>query len=196
MLKLIDLVVLRDELALFSPLGACLETGDCLELVGPNGSGKSTLLKTLVGLHDQYEGRFECADYFYQGHKLGLDDLMNPLENIEWFLGLEGSLFEEDSARNALTRVGMVEYAHISCSRMSQGQKRRVSMVRWMLSKRRIWILDEPFTLLDTQGIDLVTDLIQEKCEAGGLVVCATHLPLQISGKKSIAIKPSAASQT
>ena len=193
-MKLIDLVVLRDEAALFQPLGASLESGDCLELLGPNGSGKSTLLKTLVGLHDQYKGGYECADYFYQGHKLGLDDLMNPLENLEWFMGLEGSEFEEDTVRNALTRVSMVEYADVPCSRMSQGQKRRVSMVRWMLSTRRVWILDEPFTLLDKQGIELVTDLIREKCEAGGLVVCATHLPLRIEGKRSITIKPAVAS--
>ena len=187
--------MLRDEARLFQPLNASLEAGGCVELLGPNGSGKSTLLRTMIGLHDQYEGGYECPDCFYQGHKLGLDDLMNPIENLEWFLGLEGSSFDEDSARKALARVNMVEYALVPCSRMSQGQKRRVSMVRWILSKRLAWILDEPFTLLDATGVRLVNELIQEKCEAGGLVVCATHLPLQVQEKKSIQLEALSGSQ-
>ena len=187
--------MLRDEARLFQPLNATLEAGGCVELLGPNGSGKSTLLRTMIGLHDQYEGTYECPDCFYQGHKLGLDDLMNPIENLEWFLGLEGSSFDEDSARKALARVNMVEYALVPCSRMSQGQKRRVSMVRWILSKHLAWILDEPFTLLDATGVRLVNELIQEKCEAGGLVVCATHLPLQVQEKKSIQLEALSGSQ-
>ena len=186
LLDLVDLVVLRNEKSLFQPLSISLAAGDCLELTGPNGSGKSTLLRTFAGLHEQYTGRFEVPDFFYQGHRLGLDDLMSPIENIEWFLGLEGSEFNEDSLRNALIQVGMFDFALSPCSRLSQGQKRRVSMVRWILSKRKTWILDEPFTLLDVQGIELVNELIQEKCESGGLVLCATHLPLTMQDKKSL----------
>ena len=73
---------------------------------------------------------------------------------------------------------------------MSQGQKRRVSVARWILSKRSVWILDEPFSHLDYQGVDLVNAVIKEKCFNGGVVICATHVPLQHEEKTEWTLTP------
>ena len=190
MLELSNLIALRNDRELFSPVTVALGDGECLELVGANGSGKSTLLRTLAGLHEQFMGRFTCADYLYQGHRLGLDEVMTPLENLSWFLGMEGLSSEEGRIREVLERVDMHDFAHRPSSRMSQGQKRRISVARWMLSSRPIWILDEPFSYLDLQGIQIVNEVIKEKCSKGGIVVCATHVPLLYEGKTEWSLTP------
>ena len=164
--------------------------GEVHAIMGPNGSGKSTLLRTLAGLHDQYTGEYVCSDYLYQGHRLGLDETMTPVENIDWFLGVEGSSLEETSLQEILERVELHDLAHKPCFRMSQGQKRRVSVARWILSKRSVWILDEPFSHLDYQGVDLVNAVIKEKCLNGGIVICATHVPLHYEEKTEWTLTP------
>ena len=179
MLELKSFTVFRNNTELFSPITISLSCGQCLELSGTNGSGKSTLLRTLTGLHSQYAGYYLCADYLYQGHRLGLDETMTPVENLDWFVGMEGSTLEKPRLQETLERVDMLDLAHTPCLRMSQGQKRRVSVARWILSKRAVWILDEPFSHLDYRGVDLVNAVIKEKCLSGGIVVCATHVALE-----------------
>ena len=85
LLELKNLIALRNDIELFRPITITLSSGECLELSGANGSGKSTLLRTLAGLHDQYTGKYVCSDYLYQGHRLGLDETMTPVENLNWF---------------------------------------------------------------------------------------------------------------
>ena len=53
--------------------------------------GKIHLLRTLAGLYSQYSGEYETTSFLYQGHRLGLDGLLSPLENLAWFAGLEGN---------------------------------------------------------------------------------------------------------
>ena len=72
----------RDQRDLFEPLNLVVGPGECIELLGPNGSGKSTLLRTLAGLHSQYQGEYNSVAAVYQGHRLGLDELLTPLENL------------------------------------------------------------------------------------------------------------------
>ncbi len=115
---------------------------------------------------------------------------MTPVENLNWFLGLEGSSLEELRLQEILERVELHDLAHKPCFRMSQGQKRRVSVARWILSKRSVWILDEPFSHLDYQGVDLVNAVIKEKCLNGGIVICATHVPLQHEDKTEWTLTP------
>ena len=160
-----------------------------MELIGVNGSGKSTLLRTLSGLHDQYEGEFRCSERLYQGHKLGLDELMSPVENLEWFSGLEGSSLSRDAIHRSLEQVGMLDYAYLPCHRMSQGQRRRVSMARWITSRQATWLLDEPFTYLDSEGVEIANAVIEKRCKEGGVVMCATHIPIKYSQKRVIALE-------
>ena len=82
----------RDGRVLFAALNLVVEAGTCVELLGANGAGKSTLLRTLAGLHSQYQGSFVAPPGVYQGHRLGLDELLTPMENLAWFSGLKQRL--------------------------------------------------------------------------------------------------------
>ena len=178
---------------LFSPLTLSVLPGDYVELIGANGSGKSTLLRTLAGLHSQFTGEYLSQDVLYQGHRLGLDGLLTPLENLAWFAGLEGQTLDHEATLNALQRAGVLTKAYSLCSAMSAGQQRRVAMARWLLSLRKLWLLDEPLTALDASAQDLLRDVIAEHCANGGAVICATHNAIAIDGKSELVLDASIA---
>jgi heme exporter protein A len=69
---------------------------------------------------------------------------------------------------------------------MSAGQQRRVAMARWVLSSRKLWLLDEPLTALDASAQGLLRDIIAEHCANGGAVICATHNAIAIDGKSEL----------
>ena len=178
---------------LFSPLTLSVLPGDYVELIGANGSGKSTLLRTLAGLHSQFTGEYRSQDVLYQGHRLGLDGLLTPLENLAWFAGLEDQTLDHEATLNALQRAGVLTKAYSLCSAMSAGQQRRVAMARWLLSARKLWLLDEPLTALDASAQDLLRDVIAEHCANGGAVICATHNAIAIDGKSELVLDASIA---
>lgn len=189
-LRLLELVCRRDQRRLFAPLSLTAQAGDCVEVLGPNGAGKTTLLRTLAGLHTQFEGEFSCRDFIYQGHRAGLDELLTPLENLAWHGALEGVAYSESELQAALAKVDMVRLAMNTCGTLSQGQQRRVTMARWLLSSAKLWLLDEPYTSLDKAGQTLLNEVLAQHCEAGGIVVAATHVPLTVGARKVLEVQP------
>jgi heme exporter protein A len=189
MLTLEELVCERDGRELFAPVSIDVRAGDYVELTGANGAGKSTLLRTLAGLHSRYSGAFDSVDCLFQGHRLGLDGLLTPLENFAWFLGFEGRDADRERFLDALQRTGVLNKAYQPCSEMSAGQQRRVAMARWLLSSRSLWLLDEPLTALDASAQQVMVKIIVEHCQAGGAVVCATHSELPVAQKRLLKLE-------
>lgn len=189
MLTLDEIVCERDGRGLFAPVSISVHAGDYVELMGPNGAGKSTLLRTLAGLHSRYSGAFGGVDCLFQGHRLGLDGLLTPLENFAWFVGLEDQDEDRERCLDALQRTGVLDKAYQPCNEMSAGQQRRVAMARWLLSSRSLWLLDEPLTALDASAQQVLAEIIVEHCQAGGAVVCATHSELPIAQKRSLKLE-------
>ena len=75
----------------------------------------------------------------------------------------------------ALERVGLGGLAAIEAGHLSAGQTRRLSLARLLVSRRPVWLLDEPTSSLDTSGHELVGQLMREHAASGGTVMVATH---------------------
>jgi heme exporter protein A len=185
-----QLICKRDGRALFAPLSLHAGAGDCVEVLGPNGAGKTTLLRTLAGLHTQYDGHYSCGGFLFQGHRTGLDELLSPAENLQWFGGMVGGVPSEQRISEVLRRVNMAEYGLTPCQRLSQGQQRRVCMARWLLHPAQTWLLDEPYTSLDQNGQTLLNELLAQHCEAGGVVLAATHVSLTVGNSQVLQVVP------
>ncbi|MEE5095310.1 cytochrome c biogenesis heme-transporting ATPase CcmA [Pseudomonas alliivorans] len=182
----------RDGRLLFENLDLTLQAGDMLQVCGPNGSGKTSLLRLLCGLMQPTEGqvmlnglaldrqRPELASLLlWIGHAPGLKELLTPLENLSWLDALQGS-GEPADFDQALKTVGLSGFEDVPCHTLSAGQQRRVALARLYLPGPPIWILDEPFTALDQQGISQLEACLAEHCERGGAVVLTTHHVLHL----------------
>ena len=84
-----------------------------------------------------------------------------------------------------LEQVGLARQAELPCRYLSAGQRRRLALARLLLTRRPLWLLDEPFAALDVAGKGVVARLIALHCGQGGMAIAATHELLGL-GNESI----------
>jgi heme exporter protein A len=186
-----DLSVERGGRVIFAGLGLQVGAGEALEVKGPNGAGKSTLLRALAGLLPLARGhvaitpandarRGELCHYI--GHLDALKPSLTLAENLAFCTALLGG----GEIAPALARLALTSLADLPAGYLSAGQKRRAALARLVAAKRPIWLLDEPLTALDSASQSIVIDLMKEHLATGGLIVAATHAPLQIPARELV----------
>lgn len=187
MLNIEGLTCIRDDRALFSSLSFSLESGDILQLEGPNGTGKTSLLRILCGLRHPNEGRVlwqgesidDCRNRYYQsllyiGHKAGVKDALTVQENLNLYARL-GTEVDAASLEAAIRQLGLYGFEESYIEQLSAGQRRRVALARLAFASQTLWILDEPFTALDKQGVAWLEQQLVLHAQRGGMVVLTTH---------------------
>ena len=78
-------------------------------------------------------------------------------------------------------RTGVAHCADLPARVLSAGQRRRVAMARVLAFQASLWLLDEPFTNLDTSGSALMSALLVEHVGQGGLAVVVAHHDLNVA---------------
>ncbi len=197
MLAIIKLECVRGERRLFSNLSFEAAPHTLLEVRGQNGSGKTSLLRNLCGLLPPAAGAIQwcgkdiytIADDYrshlaYLGHLSGVKDELTASENIRMSAVAAGLSASAEQIDAALIRLGLRDFRDSPCKALSQGQRRRVALARLCLSvTRSLWILDEPYTALDTAALAVIKDLLESHLEAGGIVVLTTHQEVAITAR-------------
>lgn len=189
-----DLSCVRGERLLFSKVSLTLATGGLCYVQGENGSGKTSLLRMLCGLLMPAAGevlwqgndiRKTAPDYLqhllYLGHLNGLKDDLTALENLLASAALAGEPVSEVQALSALAAIGIERCAMLPVGVLSQGQKRRLALARLWLSNRQLWVLDEPYSALDTASSQILTERLNLHLAQGGMAVITTHQALAIT---------------
>jgi heme exporter protein A len=127
-------------------------------------------------------------DVVYGGHLPALKDELTAEENLALLVALTGEAVDPAKLRDALVGVSLERQAHLPARALSQGQRRRLGLARLALSRRPLWLLDEPATALDTAGIALLKRLLTGHLEHGGSALVATHQALELPAAHSRAL--------
>ncbi|NOQ82143.1 MAG: cytochrome c biogenesis heme-transporting ATPase CcmA [Methylophaga sp.] len=179
-----NLSCFRNDRLLFSEINFSVSSGEVLLVEGLNGSGKTTLLKMLCGLRSHDEGIIHFnrqtitklgGDYTdklsYLGHKNGNKADLTVRENLTF----SSKLNDDSDFHEIIKRVGLVKESDRLSVQLSAGQNRRLAIARLLVSQHPLWILDEPFTALDSNGIAMMKELMGAHIQQGGLVILTSH---------------------
>lgn len=179
-LKVKALTVSRGNRPLVGDLSFALDSGEVIHLRGSNGAGKTSLLEVLSGLRTAAAGAIspepEGGRLHWLGHKNALNLALTPVENLEFWCGLNGVPVQ--GLVPVLERLGVAKVRHRPCRTLSAGQKRRSALARLLLDRRPLWLLDEPLDGLDAQGLELFADLLKAHLINGGAAIITSHQPL------------------
>lgn len=176
----------RDDRELFCGLNGTIKPGQILRIAGPNGAGKTTLLRILAALRQPDTGSVlingvkvsKCRDQIlYFGHRSQMSKNLTVLENLQFLTDVDSPVLH-----SALSRVGLMSFGDSLAGELSQGQGRRSVLARLWCDPPPVWILDEPYTALDSAMIDVLNQRIIQHVAEDGICIFTTHqTPHQLS---------------
>ena len=165
---------------IFERLELDVERGGFVLVTGPNGSGKTTLLRVIAGLAHPSAGEIdvdvERGELGFLAHESLVYRELTALENLE----LYGRLYRVPDRRERsgmlLERFGLWDARNERVSSFSRGMVQRLALCRVFLHEPQLLLLDEPFSALDAEGVELLErELVSRRGHATCLV--ATHEP-------------------
>ncbi|HSM69619.1 MAG TPA: heme ABC exporter ATP-binding protein CcmA [Xanthomonadales bacterium] len=187
MLSVRHLTLERYFMPVFEPVSFTLSGGELLLVTGANGSGKTTLIRMLAGVlrPSQGEIRMEEGDSgsvgrVYVGHQLAVKDDLNVLENIRFMQAFLGA--GEEQPEEIARQLGLQHVSHQAARTLSAGQRKRCALGRLHSPGRPLWLLDEPYSNLDREGMRMLDGLLARHLASGGACVMSTHGSLKPEG--------------
>jgi manganese/zinc/iron transport system ATP- binding protein len=187
-----DLTVAYREKPVLWDIDLVVPPGVLMAVVGPNGAGKTTLIKAMLGLvtpisgavlvhGKRYTPRSQTVAYVPQRGTVDWDfpttvfdvALMGTYGRLGWFR--RPGTAERAATTEALSRVGMTEFANRQISQLSGGQQQRAFLARALVQDTPVYLMDEPF-----QGVDAVTEkaiveILQQLRDRGRTVIVVHH---------------------
>lgn len=177
--------VLR-KITVLEDVNLILESGTIYGLRGVNGSGKTMLMRLMAGLIRPTRG-----EVFLDGKQLGKDlsfppdmgmlienpaflDSYTAAQNLRLLAGIRKKVGEE-RIREILEQVGLGWEDKRKYRQFSLGMKQRLGIAGAVLEHPQLLLIDEPTNALDTDGVEMVQELLLEEKKRGALVVLACH---------------------
>jgi len=175
----------------FTALGGVtlrVRRGEFLALFGRNGAGKTTFLKIAATLvrHTHGKLRIEGIDVReepenarrhigFLSHNTYLYRDLTPVENLRFFARLYGVTDSDERIQSLLDRVGLRHRASDPVRAFSRGLHQRLGIARVMLHDPSVILLDEPYTGLDANAVEILNQILDQAAAAGRTIILTTH---------------------
>ena len=182
-----------DSKVILSDINFYLISGQSVTITGQNGVGKTLLLNTIMGFKSIFKGKISInkmdlsndpanrqEQLGYYGHKASLHTGLNVMEIVEYWKAYY------NSNANTFDLIKFWGLPNKTVENCSEGQRKRIALIRLSLMRRNIWILDEPTTNLDLVGKEKFSDIHTSHLRAGGMSIITSHEPAQFEGNKII----------
>ncbi|EGG78487.1 Putative ABC transporter ATP-binding protein ybbL [Gluconacetobacter sp. SXCC-1] len=160
------------------PFAFTVPAGACVAITGSSGSGKSVLLRMIADL-DPHEGDARIDGQACSGMPAAQWRRLVqyvPAEPAWWSDIVLDHMVDTDAVRALVARLGLREDCLRSpLSRLSTGERQRLSLIRALLLHPRVLLLDEPCSALDAATTDRVEAVLQEARAQGTAIVLVSH---------------------
>jgi manganese/iron transport system ATP-binding protein len=187
-------VTYRNGLTALRHTSFSVPTGTITALVGVNGSGKSTLFKAIMGFVPLAKGSVEILGMSVRDAlRANIVAYVPQAEEVDWnfpvlvedvvMMGRYGHMNmlripaprDRQMVETALNRVGMLDFRKRQIGELSGGQRKRVFLARAIAQEGKVILLDEPFTGVDVQTEDAITELLRQMRDEGRVILVSTH---------------------
>ena len=188
MLLVQNLSLYRSNIKIFDDVNLSLGSGKIIILKGKNGSGKTSLLKTILFLLQPSSGSIywkskiiqkSIYDFYnnltFIGDKNTSIRQLTIAENIIIWKKIFLSKVGDEEINNILSILKLDNYKNKKINTLSLGQIKKLELLRLIIENKRYWILDEPFTNLDTETIDIIAQSFEDHCKNEGSILFSTH---------------------
>ena len=172
--------------AIAGPCTLDLQAGECLAIMGASGAGKSVLLRLIadldpgngrVLLNGQPRSQFSGPAWRQQ--------VMYLAAEPAWWAELVMAHFPPDTKKELLqlaTQLGLRNgFIDIPIAQLSTGERQRLALLRGLLRKPQVLLLDEPTAALDEDSITAVEQLLRSHQQHGLSLIWVTHSHAQAS---------------
>jgi ABC-2 type transport system ATP-binding protein len=177
--------VIRGGTVVLSDLTCAVEGGTVTGLIGPSGSGKTTLIRSIVGVQRITAGsvavlgepggsRHLRSVVGYMTQAPSVYDDLTVRENLRFFARVLGA--PPDAVERAIGQVSLEPEAGRVVSRLSGGQRARVSLATALLGRPALLVLDEPTVGLDPVLRDDLWSLFHELAADGTTLLVSSHV--------------------
>lgn len=153
---------LNNEIKAIENLSFDCPEGKFLSIIGPSGCGKTTILSIIAGLIKPTSGKILINGQVVNKNSNGLGYMLQKDQLFPWrtieknvYLPLEIKKLNDeehrDYALSLLKKYGLYEFRKSYPDQLSGGMRQRVALIRTLVSKPQLLLLDEPFSALDFQ---------------------------------------------
>tara|TARA_A100001011_G_scaffold87349_1_gene91807 strand:+ start:71 stop:676 length:606 start_codon:yes stop_codon:yes gene_type:complete len=188
MLIVKDLSIQRLEKTIFENISLSLSPRNITILKGKNGSGKTTLLKAILNIIEPsfgsiyWKGKLLKKNlYDFYNHVTYIPDTKTSLtklsikDNINIWKKFFISDINNAQIETALKTLKLDNYLNNKVGTLSFGETKKLEFLRLIIENKNVWILDEPFSNLDDDSIELMKQTFEEHCAKEGSIIFSSH---------------------
>jgi putative ABC transport system ATP-binding protein len=193
LLQFENVTFINDQKNILNDINFDIYAGDFISIVGPSGSGKSTLLKLCCHLISPSSGRILYKDkeitdynpteirkeiaYCFQTPSLFGETV---LDNLKFPYQIRNIKYDEERVKELFQKFQLdIDLVKNKVKNLSGGEKQRIALIRILLYKPQIILLDEITSALDVDNTLIVESVIESLNDEGITILWITHNPEQ-----------------